>query len=154
MQTKLEQTTELTARGKPRKTMRSAKYDAIREQLEEVGYKTWRLFQTRYALYRMLIVAVNHLATVLNRDPFRVMQAVYWRAHKSQQGARFRTAQQAPLDPDGYKEEEERGGLHVICPVCGTDLLNTETVTEQEFLVQRRRKFPRKSPLFEANEGR
>ena len=154
MQTNSETTTELTARGKPRKTMRSAKYDAIRAQLEEVGYKTWRLFQTRYALYRMLIVAVNHLASVLNRDPFRVMQAIYWRAYKSQRGARFRTAQQAPLDPEGYREEEERGGLHVICPVCGTDLLNTETVTAKEFLVQKRRKFPQKSPQSTANEGR
>lgn len=154
MQNKLEQTTELTARGKPRKTIRSAKYDAIREQLEDVGYKTWRLFQTRYALYRMLIVAINHLATVLKRDPYRVMQAVYWRAYKSQQGKRFTPANQAQLDPEGYREEEERGGLHVICPVCGTDLINTETVTEQEFLIQRRRKFPQKSPQSTANEGR
>lgn len=154
METKLEQTTELTARGKPRKTMRSAKYDAIRAQLEEVGYTTFRLFQTKYGLYRLLMIAINHLATVLNKDTYRVMQAVYWRSRKSLLGKRFTPANQAQLDTEGYREEEERGGLHVICPVCGTDLLNTETVTEQEFLIQKRRKFPQKSPQFKANEGR
>lgn len=39
---------------------------------------------------------------------------------------------QTPLDPEGQRESERMGGLHVYCPCCGHDLIEAGKITRQE----------------------
>ena len=41
---------------------------------------------------------------------------------------------QTPLDPEGQRESERRGGLHVYCPCCGHDLIEAGKITRKEVL--------------------
>ena len=54
---------------------------------------------------------------------------------------------QAPMDPEGQRESERRGGLHVFCPHCGADLLDAGRVTREEVRNEiKHRRSPHNSP--------
>ena len=115
------------------RTDRSTKYEQIRASLRKLGYDPLRpIFLDRWMRYRLIVVAVNHLATVLHRDPYRVYQALYWRAFRTAKGRPFMPNRQAQATQDGLVESERCGGLHVYCPYCRRDLLDAGRVTKPE----------------------
>ena len=117
------------------RTARNLTYESIRASMRDLGYDPLRpIFLDRWMRYRLIVVAVNHLATILNRDPYRVYQALLCRAERTVRGKPFMPNRQTQLDPEGQREGERRGGLHVYCPCCGTDLIECGKVTKEEVL--------------------
>ena len=115
------------------RTNRQLKYDMIRKQMRALGYDPLRkIFLDSWMRYRLIIVAVNHLATVLNRDPFRVYQALLCRAERTVRGTPFMPNRQAKIPQEAPGKgggdgvgvvEKEVAGLDVECPWCGKSLL-------------------------------
>lgn len=136
-----------TSRNKTRSS-HNVIYEQIRASLKDLGYNPLRpMFIDRWMRYRLIVVAVNHLATVLNRDPYRVYQALLCRAERTVRGKPFMPNRQTQLDPEGQREGERRGGLHVYCPCCGTDLIECGKVTKEEVLNEiNHRRSPHNSP--------
>jgi len=132
---------------------RAIKYNSIREQLAGLGYHPLRpIFLDRWMQYRLIVVAVNHLASVLQRDPYRVYQALRCRAERTAIGRPFMPNRQAkpPLDGSGGGSEE-RGELvellDLSCPWCGGSLLAAGPVRKEEVLreIKSRQKSPHSS---------
>ena len=123
-------------------------YEQIRASMKALGYDPLRpIFLDRWMRYRLIVVAVNHLATVLNREPYRVYQALLCRAERTVRGRPFMPNRQTPLDPEGQRESERMGGLHVYCPCCGHDLIEAGKITRQEVLNEvSHRRSPHNSP--------
>ena len=46
------------------RTERNDRFEQIRKELKACGYVTWRIFYNRFAMYRVLSVAVNQLAVI------------------------------------------------------------------------------------------
>lgn len=113
------------------RTNRQLKYEMIRDQMRSLGYNPLRkIFLDSWMRYRLIIVAVNHLATVLHRDPQRVYMALLCRAENTVRGTPFmpnrqaQIPQEAPGEGDGVGVvEKEVAGLDVDCPWCGKSLL-------------------------------
>ena len=117
------------------RSARNVIYEQIRASMAALGYDPLRpMFTDRWMRYRLIVVAVNHLATILHREPYRVYQALLCRAERTVRGRPFMPYKQTPGDPEGLREEERRGGLHVYCPCCGQDLLEAGKVTRKEVL--------------------
>lgn len=135
--------------GRTRST-RNLIYEQIRRDLEKLGYHPLRpIFLDRFMRYRLIVVAVNHLATLLQRDPYRVYQALLCRAERTALGQPFTPYKQAKATPTGLSEGERRGGLHVWCPHCGADLLTSGPVTKAEVDREfKSRNSPHNSPHF------
>jgi len=90
-------------------------YEQIRASLRSLGYDPLRpMFIDRWMRYRLIVVAVNHLASVLNRDPYRVYQALLCRAERTVRGTPFMPNRQAQLDPEGQRGGERWGGCMFI----------------------------------------
>ena len=116
-------------------TARRTIYEEIRASMAKLGYHPLRpILLNRWMRYRLIIVAVNHLAAVLGKDPYRTYQALLCRAERTARGTPFMPNRQTQLDPEGVRGWEEGGGLHVFCPCCGTDLLECGKVTKGEVL--------------------
>lgn len=135
---------------------RAIKYNQIREQLAGLGYHPLRpIFLDRWMQYRLIVVAVNHLASVLQRDPYRVYQALRCRAERTAIGRPFMPNRQAkpPLDGPGESREDLVSLLDLSCPWCGGSLLAAGPVTREEVLreIKSRRKSPQSS---ESEAGR
>ncbi len=136
---------------------RAIKYNSIREQLAGLGYHPLRpIFLDRWMQYRLIVVAVNHLASVLQRDPYRVYQALRCRAERTAIGRPFMPNRQAkpPLDGPGERKEgaeELVKLLDLSCPWCGGSLLAAGPVTREE--VMREIKSQRKSPQSSESEA-
>lgn len=121
------------------RTERSTMYEQIRRSLAKLGYDPLRpIFLSRWMRYRFIVVAVNHLATVLHREPYRVYQALLCRAEWTARGRPFMPNRQAQPTQEGLVESERSGGLHVYCPHCGADLLDCGRVTKPEVDHERR----------------
>ena len=129
---------------------RAIKYNSIREQLAGLGYHPLRpIFLDRWMQYRLIVVAVNHLASVLQRDPYRVYQALRCRAERTAIGRPFMPNRQAqpPLDGPGESREDLVSLLDLSCPWCGKSLLSAGPVTREEVLreIKSRQKSPHSS---------
>ena len=119
---------------------RAHKFEEIRKDLARLGYDPLRpVCLDRYMRYRLLVVAVNHLATVLGRDPYRVYQALLCRAERTTRGRPFTPYKQAKPQQDGPLE----GWVGVWCPFCGGNILEAGPVTHEE--VTRDRKLDAKA---------
>ena len=105
-------------------------YQQIRDELASLGYHPLRpIFLDRWMRYRLLVVAVNHLATVLGRDPYRVYQALLCRAERTRKGSPFTPSRQAQAQQG---EPLGRGRVSVICPFCGHDILDAGPLSRDE----------------------
>ena len=111
-------------------------YETLRPSLEAQGYNALRPIRlNREMRYRLLVVAVNHLADCLGREPYRVYQALLCRAERTRLGRPYCAYKQARPDQEG--PSRGRRALRVICPRCGTDLLEEGPVTQQEVRMMR-----------------
>ena len=115
-------------------------YDTVRPSLEAQGYNALRPIRlNREMRYRLLVVAVNHLAYCLDREPYRVYQALLCRAHWTQLGRPYSTYKQAQPTQEGLSRGRRK--LRVLCPRCGTDLLDEGPVTQAEVRMMARANF-------------
>lgn len=157
--------------------MRQSKimYEMVRESLKAQGYDAMKPIRlNREMRYRVLVVAVNHLAYCLGREPYRVYQALLCRAERTRLGTPYNTWKQAQPTQEG----PSRGGRelrNVICPRCGASLLDQGPVTQAEVRMMDRAGFteeetpevrrtrrpsrneektPQKSPHSGENEGK
>lgn len=111
-------------------------YETVRPSLEAQGYDAMRPIRlNREMRYRLLVVAVNHLAHCLGREPYRVYQALLCRAERTRLGRPYTAYKQARPEPEG--SQRGRRALRVICPRCGTDLLEEGPVTQKEVRMMR-----------------
>ena len=122
----------------PFRSERSAKYLHVRDQMKALGYHPLRpIFLDRYMQLRLIIVAVNHLATVLQRDPYRVYEALRCRAEDTVHGVPFTPNRQAKATAEGLREwETATNNLHIVCPYCHKDLLGADRRTHQEVVAE------------------
>ena len=116
---------------KPLRVRRNATYNQIRADLRALGYDPLRpMFIDQWQRYRLLVVAINHLATVLGKEPYRVYQALLFRA--------MRTITGSPFTPDRQAQPTEDGRLKgivelaTLCPHCGRNLLDLGKITPGE----------------------
>jgi len=115
-------------------------YETVRPSLEAQGYDALRPIRlNREMRYRLLVVAVNHLAYCLDREPYRVYQALLCRAHRTQLGRPYTAYKQARHDQEG--PQRGRRKLRVLCPRCGTDILDEGPVTQKEVRMMRKADF-------------
>ena len=115
-------------------------YETVRPSLEAQGYDALRPIRlNREMRYRLLVVAVNHLAYCLDREPYRVYQALLCRAYWTQLGRPYSTYKQAQPTQEG--PQRGRRKLRVICPRCGTDILDEGPVTQKEVRMMRKANF-------------
>ena len=94
---------------------RRAKFDVIRNSLTNLGYYTWFVFVDRYAMYSILIIAINQLAVITGRHPYRVYQVVYLLYRKAMRGAHFTPGMITKLKHSDQIARER-------CPRCGCDI--------------------------------
>ena len=134
-------------RNSPAITARRIRYAEIRASMAKLGYHPLRpILLNRWMRYRLLIVAVNHLATLIHKDPYRTYQALLCRAERTARGTPYTPYKQTQLDPAGVREWDEKGGLHVFCPCCGADLLECGKVTKAEVMREIAARKSRNSP--------
>lgn len=111
------------------------RWNEIRKELAALGYYAPPIFLDRWMRYRLIVVAVNHLADALQRDPHRVYMALLCRAERSRLGSPYSAYRQAK-PPAGAPLEGERRRIAVVCPFCHRDLLDAGPVTEAEVKAQ------------------
>ncbi len=111
------------------------RWNEIRKELAALGYYAPPIFLDRWMRYRLIVVAVNHLADALQRDPHRVYMALLCRAERSRLGSPYSAYRQAK-PPAGAPLEGERRRIAVVCPFCHRDLLDAGAVTEEELQAQ------------------
>nr|DAH45647.1 MAG TPA: hypothetical protein [Caudoviricetes sp.] len=128
-------------KGKVR-TQRRIIYEQIRDELRALGYDPICKYfhHDKYMRYRLIVIAVNHLAEILHREPIRVYQALACRAYRTIRGVPHLAYKQA-RPPQGA--ELDVGFVGVRCPRCGMELIEAGEITEREVL---REKKPQKSP--------
>lgn len=114
---------------------RKIQWLAIRKEMTDLGYHAAPIYLDRFMMYRLIVVAVNHLADALQRDPHRVYQALLCRAERSRLGNPYCSYKQAK-PPAGAQLEGERRRIAVVCPYCLHDLLDSGPVTEAEVKAQ------------------
>lgn len=95
---------------------RAEQFEQIRKELKDCGYVTWRIFYSRFAMYRVLIVAVNQLAVTIGHEPTKVYQAVCAAVGRSVRGTKFGKPYLAKAKHGRVRRTES-------CPHCGGDLL-------------------------------
>ncbi len=119
-------------------TKRNLIYEQIRKELADLGYDPIRpVLIDRWMRYRIFVIAVNQLASILQREPVRVYQALLDRARKTTRGTPNTPSRQAKATAEGLREwEETTGGLHLVCPYCHKDLLGAGRETKQEVLAE------------------
>ena len=114
-------------------------FETVRPSLEAQGYDALRPIRlNREMRYRLLVVAVNHLAYCLGREPYRVYQALLCRAERTRLGRPYTAYKQARPEQEG---PQMRRKLRVLCPRCGTDLLDEGPVTQKEVRMMRKANF-------------
>ena len=114
--------------------------DMVRKSLEAQGYDAMKPIRlNREMRYRVLVVAINHLAHCLGREPYRVYQALLCRAWRTRLGRPYTAYKQARPEQEG--PSRGRRALRVICPKCGTSLLDEGPVTQAEVRMMDRKGF-------------
>ena len=119
------------------------------QEMRDLGYWAQPMFLDRFGLYRVMIILVNHLAYVLQRDPARVYKAALCRARRATHGQPHMAYKQARPPQDGQSETSSwTHGLSVLCPKCGQELLDCGPETRDEVLrnIKHKASIPQESP--------
>lgn len=114
---------------------RKIQWLALRKELSDLGYHAPPIYLDRFMMYRLIVILINHLAHVLQREPHRVYMAALCRAERSRLGRPY-TAWKQARPPAGAPLEEERRRVAVVCPHCLHDLLDGGPLSEAEVQAQ------------------
>ena len=114
---------------------RKIQWLALRKELADLGYHAPPIYLDRFMMYRLIVILINHLAHVLQRDPHRVYMAALCRAERSRLGRPY-TAWKQARPPAGAPLEGELRRIAVVCPFCHKDLLDGGPVSEAEVQAQ------------------
>lgn len=131
------------------RSQRAEQFEIIRKDLKSLGYVTWRVFYDRFMMYRVLIIAINHLAVTTGRDPITTYQSICVAVGRTLRGNQFGKPYVKKSSLKALREEE--------CPHCGKslfgDLDKLETSEDPEPTVKDP-STPQESPQSQDNEAR
>ena len=138
-------------------TERAMRYNETLDMLKAAGYQSiGRVRIDRYQTLAILTLAINQIAWLTNRVPFRIYQCLLVRLGEIARGVSASASRQAAGRARGHQDAEH---LHVWCPCCGADLLAAGPLEPAEIIESKtkeaamRGRSPQKSPHSRQNEA-
>jgi hypothetical protein len=139
-------------------TERGLRFQETIDMLRSAGYQSiGRLRLSRYQMLAVFTIAVNQIAWLTNRVPYRVYQAILFKLYSVAQGTICCPSRQGQGRAQGHQDADD---LHVWCPHCGFDLLAAGPLEPAEIVdsmakrTAMRGQSPQKSPHSPQNEGK